>query len=53
MELKDLFVSHKQVESVTFDKQNPSLPQPIYLNLDRAKKVTTDDPADVEEDVPA
>lgn len=51
MELKDLFVSHKQVESVTFDKQNPSLPQPIYLNLDRAKKVTTDDPADVEEDV--
>lgn len=52
MKLKDLFVSHKQVESVAFDRKKPSLPQPIYLNLDRAKKVTTNNPVDgTEEDV--
>lgn len=46
MQLSDLFVSHKQVDPVKFDRNEPTLPQPIYLNLDRAKKVTTDDPAD-------
>ena len=46
MQLSDLFVSHKQVDPVTFDREEPTLPQPIYLNLDRAKKVTTDDTAD-------
>lgn len=43
MQLSELFVSHKQVDPVIFDRDEPTLPQPIYLNLDRAKKVTTDD----------
>lgn len=47
MELSDLFVSYKQVDPVEFDRDEPTLPQPIYLNLDRAKKVTTDDPIDI------
>lgn len=42
MELGDLFVSHKQVDPVVFDRRELSLPQPIYLNLDRAKKATED-----------
>ena len=46
MQLSDLFVSHKQVDPVKFDRDEPTLPQPIYLNLDRAKKVTTDDRTD-------
>ena len=50
MQLSDLFVSHKQVDPVKFDRDEPALPQPIYLNLDRAKKVTSEDPAGVEED---
>lgn len=41
MELKDLFVSHKQVDPVAFSKEKPSLPQHIYLNLDRAKQATS------------
>lgn len=47
MQLSELFVSHKQVDPVVFDREEPSLPSPIYLNLDRAKKVTapeTDEP---------
>lgn len=51
MQLSDLFVSHKQVDPVKFDRDEPTLPQPIYLNLDRAKKVTTDDTPDSEEDM--
>lgn len=43
MQLSDLFVSHKQVDPVVFDWDKPSLPQPIYLNLDRVKKVTSFD----------
>ena len=43
MQLSDLFVSHKQVDPVKFDRDEPTLPQPIYLNLDRAKKVTSED----------
>ena len=52
MQLSDLFVSHKQVDPVKFDRDEPILPQPIYLNLDRAKKVTSDETptASVEED---
>jgi GH24 family phage-related lysozyme (muramidase) len=46
MQLSELFVSHKQVDPVIFDRDEPILPQPIYLNLDRAKKVTTDDRTD-------
>lgn len=43
MQLSDLFVSHKQVDPVKFDRDEPTLPQPIYLNLDRAKKVISED----------
>lgn len=41
MELKDLFVSHKQVDPVVFNKQDVELPKPIYLNRDRAQQVTS------------
>lgn len=51
MQLSDLFVSHRQVDPVIFDRDEPALPQPIYLNLDRAKKVTSDDTPDTEEDM--
>lgn len=52
MQLSDLFVSHKQVDPVKFDRDEPTLPQPIYLNLDRAKKVASDETptASAEED---
>lgn len=42
MQLSELFVSHKQVEPVSFDKPQFSRIRPIYLNLDRAHKVTTE-----------
>lgn len=38
MTLEDLFVSHKQVDPVVFDKTTPSLSEDIYLNLDRAQR---------------
>ena len=49
MHLSDLFVSHKQVDPVKFDRDEPALPQPIYLNLDRAKKVTSDESSRTED----
>lgn len=42
MQLSDLFVSHKQVEPVSFTTKTPSLPQPIYLNKERAQAVTSE-----------
>lgn len=42
MQLSELFVSHKQVDPVIFNSKEPSLPQSIYLNLDRAHKVATE-----------
>lgn len=50
MELSDLFVSHKQVEPVHFDFDKPEEPQPIYLNLERAKQVANPDDSDKESD---
>ena len=41
MNLSDLFVSHKQVEPVSFDYDTPKLPKDIYLNLDRAQKAVS------------
>lgn len=41
MELRDLFVSFEQVDPVQFDRPKPELPKPIYLNFDRAQKVTS------------
>ena len=48
MKLDELFVSHKQVEPVSFDYDTPELPNNIYLNLNRAQKaVLTDSQEDV------
>lgn len=46
MNLKDLFVSHKQVEPVSFIKDTPELPKNIYFNLDRAQKAVSGDTSD-------
>lgn len=40
MDLKDLFVNYKQVTPVSFTPTTPSLPEPFYLNLKRAKEIT-------------
>lgn len=50
MQLSDLFVSHKQVEPIVFNERKPFVPQPIYLNLDRAKKVTAPETTEPIED---
>lgn len=42
MQLSELFVSHKQVDPVSFDKPVLDTVKPIYINLDRAHKVTTE-----------
>ena len=42
MQLSDLFVSHKQVEPVSFTTKTPSLPQPVYLNRERAQAITSE-----------
>lgn len=49
MELNDLFVSYKQVDPVLFQFDKPTLPQPIYLNAERAKQVTSEEPAEAED----
>lgn len=49
MELNDLFVSYKQVDPVSFHIDEPTLPQPIYLNAERAKQVTSEEPAEAED----
>lgn len=41
MELKDLFVSYKQVDPIKFEIKDTDLPIPIYLNKDRAMKVVS------------
>ena len=43
MQLNDLFVSYKQVEPIKFTIDKLDLPTHIYLNADRAKKVTSED----------
>lgn len=40
MDLKDLFVSHKQVQAPVVQIEKPVLPQPLYLNLKRAQKAS-------------
>ena len=49
MELSDLFVSYKQVDPVLFQIDKPTLPQPIYLNAERAKQVTSEEPTEAED----
>ena len=50
MQLSDLFVSHKQVEPVSFNKTPLNLPKPIYLNRERAQAVTTEPTQPASED---
>ena len=46
MKLNELFVSHKQVDPISFEKDTPELPKNIYFNLDRAQRATSDKPED-------
>ena len=46
MRLDELFVSHKQVDPISFDKDKPELPKNIYFNLDRAQKAVSGDTSD-------
>lgn len=41
MKLSELFVSHKQVDPVSFNLDAPELPKTIYFNLDRAQKAAS------------
>lgn len=50
MNLEDLFVSHKQVFPVEFNKDYAIPFNPIYFNLDRAKKVTSETNTDEDDD---
>ena len=50
MELSDLFVSHKQVQPVSFYKDQPELPKPIYLNRERAQQAASGEDSEVPED---
>lgn len=43
MELSDLFVSHKQVQPVSFYKDRLELPKPIYLNRERAQQAVSEE----------
>ena len=43
MQLSDLFVSHKQVDPVSFPTPTATLPTSIYLNSDRAHRVVTEE----------
>ena len=44
MKLNELFVSHKQVDPISFEKDTPELPKNIYFNLDRAQRATSNKP---------
>lgn len=41
MQLSELFVSHKQVDPVTFEGDEPDISLPLYYNRPRAQKVAT------------
>lgn len=43
MNLEDLFVSHKQVDPISFTDDKPELPNMIYLNLERAQRAAQQD----------
>ena len=47
MKLNELFVSYAQVDPVKIDKSEPRKIQPLYINFDRARNVTS--PKDDEE----
>ena len=40
MQLSELFVSHKQVDPVSFERDEPDISLPLYYNRTRAQKVT-------------
>lgn len=41
MKLNELFVSYTQVDPVKIDRPEPRKIQPLYLNFDRARSVTS------------
>lgn len=50
MQLSELFVSHKQVDPVSFEGDEPDISLPLYYNRTRAQKVTTPEaPKETEE----
>lgn len=52
MTLENLFVSHKQVDPVVFDRTTPTLPKDdIHLNLERAQKVASDSKTSLEQPI--
>lgn len=53
MQLSELFVSHKQVEPVSFKKSDPELEKPIYFNLERAQAALSPDPETSSEETPS
>lgn len=50
MELKDLFVSYKQVDPVEYEFMKPELPGMIYINFDRAQQAAAKDQSSVDEE---
>jgi hypothetical protein len=57
MQLSELFVSHKQVDPVSFEKDEPDVSLPLYYNRTRAQKVVTPEvstePEETSEDLTA
>lgn len=49
MNLKDLFVSYNQVEPVVFESKKPITFDPIYINLPKVQKATSNEPIVQEE----
>ena len=50
MQLSELFVSHKQVDPVSFEGDEPDISLPLYYNRTRAQKVATPElPAETED----
>ena len=43
MNLKDLFVSYNQVEPVVFESKKPIVNNPIYINLPKVQKATSNE----------
>ena len=41
MKLNELFVSYAQVDPVKIDRPEPRKIQPLYMNFDRARSVTS------------
>lgn len=51
MQLSELFVSHKQVDPISFTKPDPELPKSIYFNLGRAQAAISPDSDETSSDM--